>query len=297
MRKGGGEMSSGKERGPLIGAHMSTSGGMDQAPLRGREVGCTTMQIFTKSNMQWAARPLTPEEIAGFKRNCAETGIDPVVAHNSYLVNLCAREPELAKKSLESMAVEMERCEALGLMGLIMHPGSNPDEDEGITKITAAVNELLERSKGSAVKLLLENTAGQGAYLGRTFEQIARIIKGVKRKERLGVCFDTCHAFASGYDLRTAKGYAAMMKEFDREIGLDRLCCFHLNDAKKDLGSHVDRHEHIGAGTLGTEPFRLILKDKRFVDVPKILETPKGMKDGEDWDAVTLRLLRELAES
>lgn len=281
----------------LIGAHMSTSGGMDQAPLRGREVGCTTMQIFTKSNMQWAARPLTPEEIAGFERNCRETGIAPVVAHNSYLVNLCAREAELAKKSLDAMAVEMERCDALKLMGLIMHPGSNPDQDEGIARITSAVNELLERSKDSAVKLLLENTAGQGSYLGRTFEQLARIIAGVKRKDRMGVCFDTCHAFASGYELRTAKGYAATMGEFDRVIGLDRLCCFHFNDAKQDIGSHVDRHEHIGAGKLGAEPFRLILQDKRFVDVPKILETPKGMKDGEDWDVVTLKLLRELAES
>jgi deoxyribonuclease-4 len=282
---------------PLIGAHISTSGGVDQAPLRGRDVGCATMQIFTKSNMQWAARPLTASEIAGFERNCRETGIAPVVAHNSYLVNLCAREPELAKKSLDSMAVELGRCHALNLLGLIMHPGSHPDEEEGIARIAAALNDLLERSKGSKVKLLLENTAGQGSYLGRSFEQLARIIAGVKRQERLGVCFDTCHAFAAGYDIRTPQGYAATMGQFDRQLGLDRLCCFHLNDTKKELASHVDRHEHIGFGQLGTVPFRLIMKDPRFASVPKIIETPKGTKDGEDWDAVTLRLLRELANS
>ncbi len=282
-------------RGPLIGAHVSTGGGMDQAPLRGREVGCATIQIFVKSNMQWAARPLSESEIAGFKVNCRETGIAPVVAHNSYLVNLCAQNDDLAKKSLDAMTVELERCDALGILGLIMHPGSHPDEAEGLARITAAVNELLDRTRGSPVRLLLENTAGQGSYLGRRFEQLAQIIAGVRRPERVAVCFDTCHAFASGYDLRTPADCEATFAEFDRVVGLDRLVCFHFNDAKQDLGRHVDRHEHLGQGRLGLEPFRWILRNPRFAAIPKILETPKGMKDGEDWDAVTLRLLRELA--
>ncbi len=282
---------------PLIGAHMSTSGGMDQAPARGSDVGCRCIQIFTKSNMQWAARPLEEKEIQGFRDNCDKLGIWPVVAHNSYLINLSAADEALALKSLDSLVMEMERCRALGLPSLIMHPGSHADTQAGLRLVAEALNRVIERTKDSPVKVLLETTAGQGTNLGHRFEELAEIIGKVECQERMGVCMDTCHVFAAGYDLRTPEVYARTMAEFDKVIGLKRLQAFHFNDAKQGLGSRIDRHEHIGEGHLGTGAFRLILKDSRFAKVPKVLETPKGMKGEEDWDAVSLKLLRKLAAS
>lgn len=284
-----------KAAGPLIGAHMSISGGVDKAPLRGRDVGCVCMQIFTKSNMQWASRPLGEQEIADFRKNCAETGIGPVMAHDSYLINLASADSALAKKSLESFVEELQRCEALGLPALIMHPGSHADEAEGLKRIAGAIDESLERTKGSKVKVLVEATAGAGTNLGSRFEHLAQIISGVRQKARMGACLDTCHMFAAGYDIRTEDGYQKTMQEFDKVVGLKRLGAFHFNDAKGELGRHLDRHEHIGHGKLGKEPFRLILQDERLDGVPKILETPKGMKGDQDWDAVSLKLLRGLA--
>jgi deoxyribonuclease-4 len=281
----------------LIGAHMSISGGVELAPLRGRDVSCVCIQIFTKSNMQWAARPLAEKEIAAFKLNCEQTGIGPVVAHNSYLINLGAAESEpLAKKSLDSFLLELGRCRALGLPAIIAHPGSHTGagEAEGLRRIGDAVNELLERTKGSPVHLLLETTAGQGSNLGYRFEQLAEMIGRVRQKSRAGVCFDTCHVFAAGYDIRTEEGYRRTMEEFDRIIGLKNLQAFHLNDSKGDLGSKLDRHEHIGHGRLGREAFRLLLRDQRFAAIPKVLETPKAMKGKLPWDVINLRTLREL---
>jgi deoxyribonuclease-4 len=279
----------------LIGAHMSISGGVELAPLRGRDVGCACIQIFTKSNMQWAARPLGEKEIAAFKQNCADTGIAPVVAHNSYLINLGAPEP-LAKKSFDSFLMELERCRALDLPAIIAHPGSHTGagEAEGLRRIRSAVNELLERTAGSPVRLLLETTAGQGSNLGYRFEQLAEMMEGVKQKSRVGVCLDTCHVFAAGYDIRTEDGYRRTMEEFDKIIGLKKLQAFHLNDSKGELGGKLDRHEHIGHGRLGQEPFRLLLRDKRFAAIPKVLETPKGMKGKLEWDVINLKTLREL---
>ena len=284
---------------PLIGAHMSISGGVDSAPLRGGVVGCACIQIFTKSNVQWRARPLTEKEIAAFKKNCAETGIRPVVAHNCYLINLGSPKRDLAAKSFDSFLMELERCRLLGLPAIIAHPGSHTGAGEaaGLRRITRAIDELLERTKGSKVKILVETTAGQGSNLGYRFEHLAEIMSGVKRKSRMGVCYDTCHTFAAGYDIRTEDAYRRAMEEFDRVIGLKRIEAFHFNDAKQALGSRIDRHEHIGRGKLGKEPFRLILQDARFAAVPKILETPKGKRGKTEWDVINLTLLRRLAEA
>lgn len=286
-----------QSEGPLIGAHMSISGGVDQAPLRGKAVGCACVQIFTKSNMQWRSRPLAEKEIAAFQNNCRETGIRPVVAHNCYLINLASPKRDLAKKSFDAFLEEIERCRRLGLPAIIAHPGSHvgAGESAGLRRITRAVDELIERTADAKVNLLLETTAGQGSNLGFRFEHLAEIINGVKRKSRVGVCYDTCHAFAAGYDIRTEDAYRRTMEEFDGIVGLKRIQAFHFNDAKHDLGSRVDRHEHIGRGKLGREPFRLILRDPRFADVPKILETQKGKHGNTDWDVVNLNLLRRLA--
>ena len=287
-----------KAAGPLIGAHMSISGGVDQAPLRGQSVGCRCIQIFTKSNMQWAARPLAKKEIVAFKRNCIETGIAPVVAHNCYLINVGTADRELHRKSLDSFHMELERCRQLGVPAIIAHPGSHTGSGEaaGLKRITQAVGDLSERTRGTTVKILVETTAGQGSNLGYRFEQLAEIIAGVKEKARVGVCYDTCHTFAAGYDIRTEDAYHRTMEEFDEIIGVERIEAFHFNDCKQGLGSRIDRHEHVGRGKLGKEPFRLILQDPRFEKIPKILETPKGKRGKTEWDVVNLNLLRRLAE-
>ena len=281
----------------LIGAHMSISGGVELAPLRGRDVGCACIQIFTKSNMQWAARPLGEKEIAAFKLNCAQAGIAPVVAHNSYLINLGAPDTApLAKKSLDSFLLELERCRALGLPAIIAHPGSHTGagEVEGLRRIRSAVDELLERTSGSPVHILLETTAGQGSNLGYRFEQLAEMMEGVKQKSRVGVCLDTCHVFAAGYDIRTEDGYRRTLEEFDKIIGLKKLQAFHLNDSKGDLGSKLDRHEHIGRGTLGLEPFRRLLNDPRFDHSAFIAETPVDEPGDEERN---VRALKRLIQS
>ncbi len=281
----------------LIGAHMSISGGIDRAPLRGKDAGCACIQIFTKSNMQWAARPLVEKEIAAFKQNCRATAIEPVVAHNCYLINLGSPDTKLAKKSLDSFLMELGRCERLGLPAIIAHPGSHTGagEEAGLRRIAKAINDLLERTKGSKVRILVETTAGQGSNLGYRFEQLAEIMGGVKQKGRVGVCYDTCHTFTAGYDIRTEETYHRTMEQFEKVIGLKRIQVFHFNDSKADFGSRIDRHEHIGRGKLGKEPFRLILQDDRFASVPKILETPKGKRGRPDLDVVNLNLLRRLA--
>ena len=281
---------------PLIGAHMSIAGGVDRAPLRGRELGCACMQIFTKSNRQWAARALAEEEIRAFKRNCKETRIAPVIGHTCYLINLGSADSEIAKKSLDCFLLELRRAEQLGLPGLVAHPGAHggAGETAGLRKITKAINELIDRTPRAKVKILLETTAGQGTNLGYRFEHIAEIIAGVKKESRMAVCFDTCHAFTAGYDIRTEECYHRTFEEFDKIIGLNRLAAFHVNDSKTDLGSQVDRHEHIGHGKIGKAAFRFILLDSRFKEIPKILETPKGKKGKTEWDVINLRLLRRM---
>ena len=279
----------------LLGAHMSIAGGLDRAAERGRSIGCNTIQIFTKSNNQWRAKPLTDEQVERFHQSQDESGIAPIIAHDCYLINLASPDREKYQKSFRAFLEEMQRAERLGLPYLVMHPGAHlgSGESRGLRKIALALNRLHQKTPGYRLIVLLETTAGQGTGLGYRFEHLAEIIEGVEQPERLGVCFDTCHVFAAGYDIRTPTGYREVMQEFDRTIGLERLQVFHLNDSKKPLGSRVDRHEHIGKGHIGLETFRMILQDQRFRNVPKILETPKGRDLAED--RMNLKRLRQLA--
>ncbi len=279
-----------------IGAHMSVAGGLDQAAPRGKAVGCEVAQIFTKNSNQWAAKPLAADEIARFTQSQVDTGIPVPLAHDSYLINLCAPEGDLLAKSEAAFREEIERCEALGIAYLVTHPGAHggAGEEEGIRRMAAALDRVHDATRGFATKVLLENTAGQGSVIGYRFEQLKALLERVKAPERLGVCLDTCHAFAAGYDIRTAEGYARVMDEFDHLIGLARLRAFHLNDSKKGLGGRVDRHEHIGRGEIGLEGFRALLTDPRMADRPMVLETAKGDEDGVDLDAINLTTLRRL---
>ena len=285
-------------REPLIGAHISIAGGAHRAPERAVAVGCVCMQIFTKSNVQWAAPPLRKDDAAAFQEQCKACNIAPVVAHNSYLINLASPDRALREKSVKAFRGELSRCSKLGLGAIIAHPGSHVGSGEkaGLRRIAQALNRLLDSRSSGAVRILLETTAGQGSALGGRFEHLAEIIARVRQKERVGVCYDTCHTFAAGYDIRTDDAYGRTMEDFDRTIGLGRIAAFHLNDAKAGLGSRTDRHEHIGRGKLGREAFRLILRDRRFGRVPKILETPKGRRGRAEWDVINLNLLRRLAE-
>lgn len=278
----------------LLGAHISISGGVDKAILRGQEVACETIQIFTRSPRQWRARVLEEEEIARFHRAQEETGIDPVIAHDCYLINLASPEEELWQKSLTVFLEELDHCQDLSIPYLVLHPGSHvgAGEDAGLERVAAALDQARGEINGGGVKVLLENTAGQGTNLGSTFEQLSTLLNAVTDDSWLGVCFDTCHAFAAGHELRTRKGYADTWREFEELVGLERLKVIHLNDAKGELGSRLDRHEHIGRGKIGLEPFRMLLNDERFRDLPMVLETPKGPDLAEDRE--NLRVLRGL---
>jgi len=278
-----------------IGAHMSIAGGIGKAFLRGHEVGCEVIQIFTKSSNQWKARPISEEEMREFEDNGKSTGIWPVLAHNSYLINLASPEDELYKKSMDAMFLEMNRAETLGLHHITMHPGAHvgSGEEAGLKRIAEALNLLFDKTKGSNVNLLLETTAGQGTVLGHRFEHIAEIIDGVNDSNRVGVCLDTCHTYVAGYDLK--RKYDEVFEEFDKIVGMERLKALHLNDTLKGLGSRVDRHWHIGKGELGIDTFKQIMRDGRLKDLPMIIETPKGVdEDGRDLDAINLGILRKL---
>jgi deoxyribonuclease IV len=268
---------------PLLGAHMSIAGGVSEALARGKEAGCECIQIFTKSSRQWASKPYAEEEVAAFKRAQAETGIRIVVAHDSYLLNLGAPDEKLRQRSVGGFIDELERCELLGVPFLIAHPGSHvgSGEEAGIKMIAQSIDEAHKACAGFKVKVALEITAGQGSNLGYKFEQMGQIFDAVKENERLRLCFDTEHAFAAGYDLRTDEGYERTFTELDKHIGLKRLVAFHINDSLKPFNSHVDRHEHIGKGHLGIDPFRRVVNDPRFVGLPMCLETEPGpeMKD------------------
>jgi deoxyribonuclease-4 len=281
-------------KGPLLGAHMSIAGGVDNAVLQGKEVGCDTVQLFTKSSRQWVSKPLGKDEIARFHRAKKETGLNTVVAHDSYLYNFAAPDDVLRKKSVAGLIDEMERCEALGVMYLIAHPGAHvgTGEEAGIQTIAKSIDEMHSACPGYETKLAIEITAGQGSNLGYRFQQVRQIIDASKNSDQLRVCFDTEHAFAAGYDLRTKEGYERTFAEFEETIGLEILVAFHLNDAKKDLGCRVDRHEHIGKGFIGLEAFRLLMNDKRFWGLPMCLETPKSDDCHEDRE--NLATLRNL---
>jgi deoxyribonuclease IV len=288
---------------PRLGAHLSIAGGLPRAVDRAQATRCEALQIFTKSAGQWRARPLPDEEVALFRKRVRESGIGPVVAHNSYLINIAATDPTLRARSMTALDEEIDRAERLGLAGLVMHPGSytTGNEADGLRLISDALSQILDARPRGRVKILLEHTAGQGTNLGHRFEHLAAIIGSVSRPRRLGVCLDTCHLLTSGYDLCSAEGYEQTFREFDRIVGLDRLAVFHLNDSKRPCGSRVDRHEHIGKGCLGLEPFRRVLNDPRFRDLPMLLETPKletpesrRKSDADPWDVKNLRTLRKL---
>jgi deoxyribonuclease-4 len=288
---------------PRLGAHMSIGGGLPRAVDRAVASRCESLQIFTKSAGQWRARLLPPEEIALFRRRVEEAGLHPVVAHNSYLINIAAATSALREQSLAALAEEMDRAEALGLDGLVMHPGSytTGTEEDGLRLIAEGLAAILRTRKRSKTKILLEHTAGQGTNLGHRFEHLASIIERLDGSPNVGVCLDTCHLLTAGYDLCTEAAYRRTFAEFDRLVGLDRITVFHLNDSKKPCGSRVDRHEHIGKGCLGLEPFRLLLNDPRFATHGMLLETPKletpeskRRSDLDPWDARNLRTLRKL---
>jgi len=260
-----------------LGAHMSIAGGVDLAIARGVSIGCTAIQLFTKSNSQWAARPLPEDEVLRFRSERARLGSFPVVAHDSYLINLCSPDDVLYEKSVDACGLELERCARLGIETLVVHPGGHMGQGEefAIRRMAAAIDRIHDRVPRSDASIALETMAGQGTVIGHRFEQIARVIARTRDPDRVGVCLDTCHVFAAGYDLRTRPAYEETLRAFAGEIGLARLRAVHVNDSKRDLGSRVDRHEHVGKGFLGLEAFRLLMNDGRFLDVPLLLETPK----------------------
>lgn len=286
-----------------LGAHMSAAGGLPLAVARAVVHGCDAFQIFTKNGNQWRGRPLPPEEIRAFRRDVSRASLGPVVSHASYLINLASVNAALRKQSIDAMADEIDRAESLGLLGVVLHPGAYTSGSEagGLTLVAAALVELLRARRRGRTMVLLEHTAGQGTALGATFEQIAGVLEQADGHARIGVCLDTCHLVAAGYDIGSAKGYADTFERFERLVGFDRLKVFHLNDSKTPLGSHVDRHEHIGKGHVGLDAFRRLVNDRRFAGVPMLLETPKegaaiarGQVAADPMDVENLKVLRGL---
>ncbi|WP_010583030.1 deoxyribonuclease IV [Schlesneria paludicola] len=307
---------------PLFGSHLSIAGGLYKAVEAAAELGMSTVQIFTHSPSQWSVKPvatdvgnktsiktagdeqsaqwegklLADDDIRRFREAIERTQLRKPCAHDSYLINLATPDDALWQKSIEAIVAELLRAESLGLDGVVMHPGSfvKSTEEIGQRRIVAGLDEAHRRTKGVRCQYWLETTAGQGTNLGHRFEQIAFVLREVKEPERLGTCVDSCHIFAAGYPLQSKAEYQATMHEFDDTIGIDRIRAWHLNDSKKPLGSRVDRHEHIGEGCLGLEPFRHIVNDPRFAEIPMYLETEKGERDGVNLDAMNLATLRGL---
>jgi len=273
-----------------LGAHMSIAGGLSLALTRGLAVGCSVVQIFLKNQRQWTARAYTDSEVREFRAAWKASGIRVVFAHANYLINLATPVPAEWHRAVDVFQDELERAEALGLPFVVIHPGSHRATGlaEGVLRVARAIDVLHERTRGQRVRIVLENTAGGGASVGRSFEELAAVIGAVREPERVGICLDTCHLFAAGYDIRSRAGYRATMAECARRLGLGRVLAFHLNDAKQPLGSGLDRHEKIGRGHLGVEAFRLLMTDRRFARVPVALETPKDPEPRADRDALAL---------
>jgi deoxyribonuclease IV len=275
-----------------LGAHMSINGGVEKAVVRGQEVGCEAIQIFTKNSNQWKAKPLTSTEVKAFREACQAAGIGPVIAHSAYLINLAAPDVALYEKSIQACLDELQRCEVLDIRSLVIHPGAHlgTGEDQGLKRIAAAINRIHREMPKLQAALTLEVTAGQGTVLASKFEHFTAILEQVDEPERLGFCLDTCHLLAAGYDFRTRQGYAQMMEAWDALVGIERIRAVHLNDSKKDLGSRVDRHEHIGEGYIGSQGFTWLLNDPRLAHLPMVLETPKE----DNADVRNLAMLRGL---
>ena len=281
----------------LLGSHMSIAGGVHTAIERGNQIGCTAVQMFVKNNNQWRGKPLAENDVSTYKDLLAKSSIGPVVVHDTYLINLCAKDNTILRKSRAALKDELDRCELLGVPYLNFHPGAHVGrgEQDGMKLIAESLDAIHNQTKGYRVKSVIETTAGQGTSLGYRFEQIGTIIDAVAQKDRMAVCVDTCHVFAAGYDIATEAGYEATFDEFDAIIGLERLVAFHVNDSKRPLGSRVDRHEHIGKGAIGLAGFRFLMNDERFQNIPKILETDKGPDMREDIQ--NMRVLKNLIRS
>jgi deoxyribonuclease-4 len=278
-----------------FGAHTSIAGGLHRAFAQGERAGCDVIQIFSKNQQQWRAKPILEQDVALFLAEQERTGIRAALVHDSYLINLAAPGDELWRKSTEAFREELERCALLGIPYLVTHPGAHvgSGEDCGLRRVSDALDGLFAAGAGRGVTVLLETTAGQGSCLGHRFEHLAELIARSAHPERLGVCVDTCHIFAAGYDIRTPEAYEATVAELDRTVGLGSVRAFHLNDSLKDLGSRVDRHASIGEGCIGLEAFRLLVNDPRFAGLPMVLETPKGEDvEGDLKNLATLRSLQ-----
>lgn len=277
---------------------MSIAGGYYKAVEIAHRCGCDCVQLFTKNNNQWRAKPISTEDVARFRDSLASLNIRHPIAHDSYLINLASPDEALWRRSIEAFREELCRADCLGIPYLVTHPGSSTSasEEEGLLRVIEALDIVHAETRGIATQCLLETTAGQGSSLGWRFEQLAEILEGVNDPERLGVCVDTCHIFAAGYPLATARQYKATMDALDKTVGIASVKAFHLNDSRRELGSRVDRHAHIGEGCLGLAPFRRLLNDPRFRRVPMYLETPKGQVGGVELDVVNLKRLRGLIE-
>jgi deoxyribonuclease-4 len=278
-----------------LGAHMSTAGGLHLAFARGAATGCNTMQVFSKNERQWQAKPLTPEAIEQFKDEAARSHIKPLLTHASYLINIATAKDDLWERSIAALSDELERANLLGIPYVVLHPGAHTGAgtESGIARVAAALDRLSTEGIGGDTKVLLETTAGQGTTLGGSFEELTRILDQLHALERIEICVDTCHIFAAGYDISTDEGYTAAIARLIELVGLSRIAAFHLNDSKGACGSHLDRHEAIGEGQIGLTGFRNVVNDPRFCSVPMILETPKGTDDTEDIrNLQTLRGLR-----
>jgi deoxyribonuclease-4 len=289
-----------------IGAHMSIAGGVSKAVDRALVHGCEALQIFTKNANQWRGKPLDPAEVTAFRTRIDQTGIKPVVSHASYLINLATTFPVLREQSIAAFVDELDRAEALGLLGVVIHPGTCTagTEADAFRLIADAIRQAFRARPRRKTMVILEHTAGQGRTVGYRFEHLAAIIRHLHGSARVGVCLDTCHLVASGYDIVTESGHGATFEAFDRSVGLERLKVFHGNDSKRPCGSRVDRHEHIGHGCLGEEPFRRILHDRRFAGLPILIETEKSKRTEkagtivtDPFDMQNLQTLRRLRDA
>jgi len=281
----------------LLGAHFSIAKGLHKSLHEAATYGCNTLQIFTKNANAWKERIVAQEEIDQFKQVMSQTGIRKIASHTSYLINLAAVEKKKHDMACAALENEMVRCSQLSIPYVVLHPGAHMGEgmEAGIGKVVRSIDTVFEKIPDVNTRLLLETTAGQGSGIGHTFEQIARIVEKITQKDRIGVCLDTCHIFAAGYDIRAKSAYRKTIRAFDGIIGLENLYVIHLNDSRKGLGSRVDRHAHIGEGQIGIDAFGYLMNDKRFYSIPKIIETDKGKK-GEDLDKVNLEKLRGLVK-